>query len=230
MTARDFDTSIRSSSNFLNECKLLRTAKIVKSLSASEEFRELAFTPTTLYRDLFLCGLRNGDYNLLLSDYAYFQFRFFAEHRYRFAYYPNPFVNNESTTHDLDEQVRKGVISFEEYSNLLSEEPYEMTRPPIRFELDCNAYVRLIHPAAHFHIGMHEGNRWPVCRRLTPRGFSLLIAKLYYDTAWAHGEMRSEKDGFMNRFDKHFVTEKSDCHLLGGDLFHEQERGQMHFT
>jgi hypothetical protein len=230
MIASDFDKSIRSSFHFLKECKLLRSAAKLKSHSASDEFRELALTSTTSYRDLYLCGLRNSEYNFLLSDYAYLQFNFTGKQHYRFAYYPNPFVSAKDDARALDESVQGGVISFEEYSSLLSDQPYEVTKPLIRFDLDCGAYVRLMHPAAHFHIGMHGENRWPVCRQLTPRSFALLVAKLYYGTEWAHGVLRHEKDGFENRFDRYLVAEKADSQLLGKDLFHEHEKAQLHFA
>jgi hypothetical protein len=137
---------------------------------------------------------------------------------------------SEHAARELDESVQEGVISFEEYSSLLSDQSYEVGRPLIRFELDSQAYVRLVHPAAHFHIGMHGENRWPVCRRLTPRSFSLLIAKLYYGTDWARGVLRREADGFKNGFDRYLVAERAECRLLERELFHEHERNQMHFA
>lgn len=229
MIARDFDASVRSTYHFLKECKLIRSAIALKSHFPSREFLEFALTASTPYRDLFLCGLRNSDYNFLFSDYAYLQFTFTEKQHYRFAYYPNPFVSSENTARELDEMVHEGLINFEEYSNIVSDHSYEITKPLIRFELDCAAYVRLTHPAAHFHIGMHAENRWPVCRRLTPRGFSLLLVKLYYGSEWANGLLAHETDGFMNRFDRYLVKEKSACELLNAGLFHEQERCQMHF-
>ena len=230
MTPRDFNASIRSTYHFLEECKILRSATAFRTMEASGEFRELALVSTTPYRNVFLCGLRNGDYNFLLKDYAYFQFTFGEKDRYRFAYYPNPFAIGEEGLHEMDALLEQGVISFEEYSDLLSEQPYEVTKPAIRFELDCNAYVRLSHPAAHFHIGMHSENRWPVCRRLTPRSFALMIVKLYYGDKWGTGRLDRELEGFINRFDYYFVAEKRKCDQLGHDLFHAQERDQMHLA
>jgi hypothetical protein len=228
--ARAFDRSIRAACHFLRESELLRAAMVLRSRAASEAFRELALTPTTSYRDLFMCGLRNGDYNLLLSDYAFLQFSFSGREHYRLAYYPNPFVQAEGDIEELDELLGGGVISFEEYANVLSDRPYEVTKPVIRFDLDCAAYVRLVHPAAHFHIGMHAENRWPVCRRLSPRSFTLLVVKLYYQSGWARGASRREENGFRNRFDRYFAAEKADCQILGAELFHEQEKGQLHFA
>jgi hypothetical protein len=230
MTARYFDANIRSTYHFLQECKLVRSAYVLKSKSASVEFRELALTPEASYRDLFLCGLRNSDYNFLLSDYSYFQFSFTEKQRYRFGFYPNPFAGSRSDPAELDELLQEGIISFEEYSETLAGQPYEISKPLVRFDLDCGAYVRLTHPAAHLHVGMHNENRWPVCRCLTPRSFALLIVKLYYGNNWARGKLQAEQNGFANRFDRYFVKEKAESQALGADLFHEHEKGQVHLA
>ncbi len=232
MNADAFNASVRSAYHFLKECQLVRSFTAFKSHNPSGRFRELSLTVDSLYRDLFLCGLRNGDYNLLLSDYAYFQFTHFDKLHYRLAYYPNPFLGMDNAeARELDKAVSEGVLSFEDYSHFLSDQRYEVTVPVIRFELDCNAYVRLAHPAAHFHVGMHAENRWPVSRCLTPRAFTLLIVKLYYYFAWtSYGMLRREEDGFKNRFDRYFVKEKGDCAPLGEGLFHKHEKGQLHFS
>lgn len=230
MTSREFDANIRSTFHFLGECKILRNTTALRSLSASANFREFALTPDVIYRDLYLCGLRNGDYNFLLEDYSYLQFSYAEKQHYRFGYYPNPFFDTGADARELDELLQEGVISFEEYSELLSGQPYEVTRPLIRFDLDCPAYVRLMHPAAHLHIGMHGENRWPVNRRLTPRSFTLLIVKLYYGAAWENGRLLHEENGVSNRFDRYLVEEKSSCQMLGADLFHALEKGQLHLT
>jgi len=228
MTARDFNASIRKSCHFLKDCKLLRSETTYKSHYGSSEFRKLALTPATPYRNLFLCGLRNSDYNCLLTDYSYLQFTFIGQDHYRFAYYPTPFANSESLG-EYDQLLNAGVITFEEYSDALSDQSCEVTKPLIRFELDYKAYVRLLHPAAHFHIGMHSENRWPVCRRLTPRSFSLLVVKLYYGSDWADGVLPQDADGFNNRYDQFLVAEKADCKLIQKDFFHDHERNEFHF-
>jgi hypothetical protein len=97
--------------------------------------------------------------------------------------------------------------------------------------LDCQAYKKLTHPAAHFHIGMHAENRWPTARKLTPRFFALFIAKCYYAGPWSEfGKITEDDEAFDNRFDRTFVGEKNSCLLLGPDLFHDHERNQLHLA
>ncbi len=230
MTSREFDASIRAGYMFLNECKFVRNFRPFKSLVATVEFRELVLRPAPSYRDIFMCGLRNSDYNYLLLDYSFFQFTFYSKIHYRFAFYPNPFVVPGGYFDTLDRRLADGEITFEEYSENVSAQPYELSKPPIRFELDRQAYVQLLHPAAHFHIGNHAENRWPTCRCLTPRSFCLLIVKMYYGDRWSSGIDSTPGDSFRNRFDRYFNKEKLSCDLLEPAFFHENERGQIHFA
>src|SRR5262249_41779290 len=113
----------------------------------------------------------------------------------------------------------------------LSEQPYEVRIPLIRFELDHNAYVMLKHPASHFHVGTHTENRWPAARELTPRAFTLFVLKLYYLQDWlTHGAMATDEDGFENRFDRQFANEKQCCNLLAARLFDQKESKLLHIA
>jgi hypothetical protein len=50
---------------------------------------------------------------------------------------------------------------FELYLQLLEESEERGDALVIRYEVATRDYVELRHPAAHFHIGLHEGG-WPV--------------------------------------------------------------------
>lgn len=232
MKRNAFDSSLRSTYSFLQRCGLCRGITSLHSINASEEFRELALSDGTRYLDLFLCGLRNHDYNFLLQDYSYFQFTFIDTGNYRYAFYPTPLGGlSPSNILELDSALRAGIISFEEYSQLLDDEEYEIRIPVIRFELDREAYVRLRHPTAHFHIGTHSENRWPVARSLTPLLFALFIIKLYFGHAWSsNGDTPETANGYNNVFDNELTSEKVCCFLLGSESFHETERGHLHLS
>lgn len=60
------------------------------SLKPSNEFIDVALDGSARYEDLYLTGLRFRDYNVLLSDYSFFQFSM-TGNCLRLAYYPNPF-------------------------------------------------------------------------------------------------------------------------------------------
>jgi hypothetical protein len=230
MTSQEFDANIRASRHFLTECGLMRGTTALQSHSASDEFVKLVLTADTPYREVFLCGLRNSDYNFLLNDFAFLQFTFFSKKHYRFAYYPNPFVSDQALIQELDAALNSAEITYEDYSEFVAQQPYEITKPPIRFELDNDAYVRLCHPAAHFHIGNFIENRWPVYRELTPRSFCLLIVKLYYSENWQTGSKSNLPGGFTNAFDQYYNNEKASCKFLGAPLFHVLEKGQIYFS
>ena len=231
MTLGEFNASIRASRVVMEECKILRATANLHSLEASLQFRTAALNAGTTYRELYLCGVENGDYNLLLDDYSFLQYSYTMPDHYRLAYYPNPFAGmGAGFAAEVEEAVDDGVLSYEEYSQYVSEQPYDVRIPVIRFELHVGACRASEHPAAHFHVGLHTENRWPVARKLTPRMFSLLIAKTYYSENWrVNGAMEVDGDGFVNAFDRKSVGEKNDCQLLGGELFHETERQQLHF-
>jgi hypothetical protein len=232
MTPAEFNESIRGTQAILRECQLLRTTAALRSMIGSAEFRELTLTPGTLYRDLYLCGLRNVDYNFLLTDYAYIQFSHFEDHHYRCAFYPNPFSGTGDVfAEELEAALDAGTLSFEEYSEYISDQSYEVRAPLIRFEVDDGSYVMLEHPAAHFHIGMHTENRWAVARELTPRAFALMLSKLYYTREWReHGAMPPDGEGFENRFDRQFAEEKVQCALLATQFFDPKEKALVHLT
>ena len=230
MNSTDFNSSIRSVFYFLKEANLIRSHTTLSTLTVTSEFCELSLTHDISYKTLFLCGLRNKDFNYLLTDYSYFQFTYKNKNNYRLAYYPNPLANSINHAQELDEFLTEGIIDFEEYSSLISEVSYEITKPMIRFELDRDAYIRLSHPSAHFHIGMHTENRWPVNRYLTPHIFTLLIIKLYYSNEWANGLTSKTKNDFQNKYDLSIINEKLNCKLLDETMFHNTEKSQLYFT
>ena len=173
MNADAFNASVRSAYHFLKECQLVRSFTAFKSHNPSGRFRELSLTVDSLYRDLFLCGLRNGDYNLLLSDYAYFQFTHFDKLHYRLAYYPNPFLGMDNAeARELDKAVSEGVLSFEDYSHFLSDQRYEVTVPVIRFRTGLQCLRAARSPRSTFPRGHARGE--------SVAGFSLSYAKGFH--------------------------------------------------
>lgn len=231
MNLGEFEGSIRSSGILLQDCCILRARANLHSLDCSDQFRELALNPATTYRDLYLCGMETGDYNLLLRDYSYLQFTFTSKHNYRLAFYPNPFnAMSDGFTTEVESAIDDGILSFEDYAQFISEQIYDVRLPVIRFEFDARAYATMVHPAAHFHFGLHTENRWPVGRHLTPRLFSLLIAKMFYGDDWESiGSDPHGTDGFKNSLDRQHASERLNCKLLGHELFDSNERMQLHF-
>lgn len=192
MNNRDFIKSIRRLWRVAEGIGLGEQFSGPTPLKASEEFRGLSISRTASYEEVYLCGLKNRDYNILLTDYSFFQFGR-TETTARLAFYPNPFFGTSeralSELSEKQEYVHEGIITVEDYLQEISELRSTIQPPVIRYEFDPEAYVEDRHPTAHLHIGFHSENRWPCARILSPESFGLLLVKLYYPTEWASIEV-----------------------------------------
>lgn len=56
-------------------------------LPLNEEFRDLILSSKTTYSSVYVAGLSLSHYNILLTDYSYFQFSWDRENYVRYAYY-----------------------------------------------------------------------------------------------------------------------------------------------
>lgn len=146
-------------------------------LPLNEEFRDLILSSKTTYSSVYVAGLSLSHYNILLTDYSYFQFSWDRENYVRYAYYPNPFISGKDNELEsfrrLQELVESGLLQHEEYLTILSERSAMSGIPMLRYENAPDQRKKFAHPCSHFHIGFHSENRWPVRRILTPYAFSL---------------------------------------------------------
>lgn len=162
-------------------------------LPLNEEFRDLILSSKTTYSSVYVAGLSLSHYNILLTDYSYFQFSWDRENYVRYAYYPNPFISGKDNELEsfrrLQELVESGLLQHEEYLTILSERSAMSGIPMLRYENAPDQRKKFAHPCSHFHIGFHSENRWPVRRILTPYAFSLLVFKNYYGSFGEHLEI-----------------------------------------
>src|SRR5580704_5861005 len=56
-------------------------------------YQSVALSEESTYEQIFRAGLTRSYYNILLEDYAYFQFGWTAENMWRLGYFPNPWVS-----------------------------------------------------------------------------------------------------------------------------------------
>lgn len=193
---------------------------------ASEEFLRFAFSDAEGYEDVYLAGLRNRDYNILLRDYSYLQYSISKEHHVRFAYYPNPFLGNSqsamSELSDLRIYVDEGAMTTEEYLLQVAELRNSQHPPLFRYENAPDQYEELVHPCSHFHLGHHSDNRWQLQRTLTPLAFTILVARHFYPSTWHQEEdiVLFEKQQAPDAF---YEEAKLDCRILGDELFSVNE-------
>ena len=190
MDDRDFVREIGGAWTLLKDTLEIGRAIIsARSLEIDDQFRNVSLDAEATYEEIFKTGLHRSNYNILLSDYAYFQFWRESDQSWRLGYYPNPWLSGVSSAETLmkrwEELEEIGDLTYEEASELIADMPYQGAVPPIRFEYAPAQYKEFAHPAAHFHIGRHSENRWPSSISIGPRAFVLIIAKLYYPKAWS---------------------------------------------
>jgi hypothetical protein len=131
----------------------------------------------------------------------------------RYAFYANPFASV-----GLDETLAVYDGSdYELYLQLLEENEDRGDALVIRYEVAERDYIELRHPVSHFHVGLHEG-RWPVDKILSPLAFTMLIAKLFYPSAWSETH------------DEEFAEAKRRCEFLAPSMFSDRERQHLYIT
>jgi hypothetical protein len=187
---REFSREIMAAWTFLKDrLEIGRFLIAAEPLRIDEVFQRTALDEDSTYEEIFRIGLNRSNYNILLSDYAYFQFGWSSNDAWRLGYFPNPWLSGapaaERALRQWETLEEIGALSYDDASDLIAEMPYIGAVPPIRFEFSAAAYREFVHPAAHFHIGRHIENRWPSALRIGPKAFALIIAKLYYSEDWA---------------------------------------------
>ena len=111
MNKADLEPHIRKSWLYAKAMQVDKLFSGPTALEASETFKSLAISPDTSYEELYLAGLRDRQYNILLKD-LFFQFGIGKGEGVRFAYYPNPFlgaaIDALAELKDMQEYVAEG--------------------------------------------------------------------------------------------------------------------------
>ncbi len=225
----DFVTSVRRSWESVKQFELGETVRQFEPLPVIPEFRDLALGGADRYADLFAGGYRTGAYNIVLRDFSLLQF---GSDRVglRYAFLPNPYITLAASGKTIDEAwdlVNGGASSLEEAIDEIGGLGTESGVPLIRYEVAESQWVPLRHPFAHFHIGFHSENRWPVSRILTPLAFTLFIVKMYYANEWLVGCVQRE----ASRFERRLRDEReANCRIVSPEFFPDDERRSFHFA
>jgi len=214
-----------------DEFDLLRTVSSPLSIPANRNFNEVALNSSSTYAQIYLSAVSLSYYNVMLNDYAIFQYSWENTESWRLAYLPNPWISGaeqaERTVADWEALESMGGLDEEDVANLIAELPYQGSIPAIRFEYSTDQYRELAHPAAHLHIGRHEENRWALARPLDPLTFTMSVIRLYYPSAW------NRKSSFHGAavaqcIDQRFIAELNRNRLV--HQFSEDERRSLHLT
>jgi hypothetical protein len=232
MDEGDFRRRIAQSWRLLyDEMKIGRTVSSLFSLPVSKSFNDIAFSSSSTYAEIYLSAVSLSYYNLMLSDYAIFQYSWDGEESWRLAYYPNPWISGVADVEKVVEEWETiqslGEINEVGVDNLIAELPYQGAIPAIRFEYASHQYKEIAHPAAHLHIGRHTENLWPLARPLDPLTFTMDILKLYYPSNWRqfssfHGS------SYDPCIDRRFIEELGKMRIV--HQFSVDERRSLHIT
>ena len=203
------------------------------ALDASDSFKALAIEPGASYEELYLAGLREVQYNVLLKDFSFFQFGTGSVDGVRFAYYPNPFLGAApdavAELKEMQEYVAEGVIDVDEFLHRASEIRRPQHPPLVRYEYSKHQYVEATHPCSHMHLGFHGENRWPVRRYLTAHAFALLIFRLFYQDFWIRAGLIKSGDREMT-MDEILHETREECRTLYADEFSDVEARRFHLV
>ena len=232
MEESDFARKIRAAWVFLKDrADMVRIVGSLASLGVDEEFRRLALTSEVSYRSVYILGLARSHYNILLKDFAYFQFTWESKSAWRLAYFPNPWitgvVNAEEKLVEWEGLTELGLLANDDVDEFVAELPYLGSVPPVRFEFSLIQYREVSHPAAHMHIGHHADNRWPFARLLDPLTFAMMLTKFYYPTVW-NAQSQYANGTVHNCIEVDFM----ECLVSPGRVhnFSENERRTLYFT
>lgn len=228
MTPADVRSGVRSAWAFIQRVELDEALSSFVPLGVDEQFRDIALDPDRRYEEVYLTGLAQSHYNFVLRDYSYFQFSCDVRDEYRFAFLPNPFLSTTAAGElgDLQDYVREGAMTLDEYLHRISELRAGQYPPPIRYENSPRHYKKYIHPQSHFHIGHHGENRWPLDRELTVTAFTTMIVKYFYGRAWGDAKHVDAQSG-LNALETTLATEKARCQLVSVARFSADERAQF---
>ncbi len=201
------------------------------ALDASDVFKTLALSQITSYEELYLAGLRESQYNILLRDYSFFQFGTGGADGVRFAYYPNPFFGASphavAELQEMQEYVAEGIIDVDELLHRISEIKRPQHPPLVRYEYSKQQYVEATHPCSHMHLGFHGENRWPIRRYLTAHAFALMIFRLFYLDFWMRADTVKQGEQELT-LDAILGVARAESRMLYEDEFSKVEERRFH--
>ncbi|WP_240006252.1 DUF2290 domain-containing protein [Pseudaquidulcibacter saccharophilus] len=233
MNRQDLIAEIRYVWDVISQMKIDLSFSNPIPLVASEKFKEVSRDRSSSYERIYLVGLKNSEYNILLADHSYFQFGFAGQNSLRFAYYPNPFFSlseaNSEMLKELEYYLEEGIVSYEDYLMKLSELRNGNHAPYLRFDYSAAEYKKLSHPAAHLHLGNHFENRWPTRKILTPKAFALIILKHFYSNYWEDIKTVSIL-GVPHELNALLARCKMDCSIVPIEFFDADEENQFHLA
>jgi hypothetical protein len=230
VNAYEIRAGISKAWSYFKHCGLDLAFSNPAPLVASDEFKAISLSGTATYEEIYLAGLREGQYNISLFDYSFIQFGGTDDNSLRYAYYPNPFLGSSTEAvaelAELRTYVEEGVLGVDEFLHAVSEVRSSQHPPLLRYENSFDQYVDLRHPCSHLHFGHHAENRWPLRRIVSPQAFALVLIKQFYPGNWT--DCPTMKVDKTNRtIDELMVAERQNCRILADEFFSETAKRQF---
>jgi len=219
-----FIDNVNVSKKLFKELNLLNRFNPINIKNCSSKKYSLAFKQSSLkkiYKQTYIIGLENQDYDLLLVDQSFLQFSYdLPEGKIRLAFYPNP---DEIKTYNdfLKKYDYKysdvGDIFQKEFEQYLCESDIEIPVTPIRYDYDEAGYKELVHHTSHLHIGQNNNIRIGTIKEISPLSFSALIINYFYLNIW-------ENVIENNELKTKILSVKNQCDNLSDEYFSRAEK------
>lgn len=222
MNAGKFLDSIHRTIKILKKCELLESidALNVKKTAFNKFSKEFIHVSLkSEYRKVYMMGIEQNEYDILLNDNAYFQFSS-EPNKARFAFYPNPdpIKNYREFLSKFQLDYNKaGDIFMEDFHQYLAENTCDELACPVRYDYDESLHDALIHPTSHIHIGIDNKIRLACKVELTPLAFVIIIMKNFYLDYW-------NKMLFDSNMRDTVLSVKKSCDEIKKELFSEEEK------
>jgi len=210
--------------------KLLRLANIDFKINKSKETNYLInkfsdeffkMTKGINYDETCKTALENADYDILLSDYSFFQFscsKNVNNIRYAFYEHPRDIKSYEKFVRDIGFSLKEtGEELYDEYEQYVDEARLKKSITPIRYDYNIDLYEELKHPSSHFHVGFENEIRIPVSNIITPQAFLGFIIRHIYRDKW----IKALDNG---RFYNYYERIKNSCSELDENYFTQEEK------
>jgi hypothetical protein len=201
---------------------------LISPAKLSDEFIRLSTKRD--YDKIHRIALENGDYDLLLEDYSFFQFTKDDAGVIRYAYYQtardiptySEFLESLGFSKEDIKSQDGGELPFiNDYDQAVSEAKLCDSATPIRYDYNEGQYVKVIHPTSHIHIGHENEVRIPLKVILSPQSFvAFIIRHIYYDE-WKKSMIKAD-------FVQEYLKVKNSCHEVDIEKFDQDEKQDLY--
>lgn len=184
------------------------------------------------YDSIHKTALENGDYDIILDDYSFFQFSRSESGVIRYAYYQSSreIITYEEFMKEYGfETIEYDLYSYDEkpfyrdYEQFVDEAKISNSVTPIRYDYNSEQYQGITHPVSHLHIGHENQVRVPLKVILSPQAFICFVVRHIYYDKWK--EVISD-----TAFLQDYLSVKQTCTSLDSEYFNLDEANDLYLV